>query len=64
MDLSSEQVRLLAGLQGLALPEADLATIAVRLSVWLTAMEEIEAEMGDRMNQVEPIPPVFPREEF
>lgn len=64
MDLSSEQVRLLAGLQGLALPEADLATIALRLSVWLTAMEEIEAEMGDRMNQVEPIPPVFPREEF
>ena len=64
MDLNSEQVRLLAGLQGLALPEEDLATIALRLSVWLTAMEDIEAEMGTRMNQVEPIPPVFPREEF
>lgn len=64
MDLNSEQVRLLAGLQGLALPETDLATIALRLSVWLSAMEDIEAEMGSRMNQVEPIPPVFPREEF
>jgi hypothetical protein len=64
MDLNSEQVRLLAGLQGLALPDGDLATIALRLSTWLTAMEEIEAEMGAQMNQVEPIPPVFPREEF
>lgn len=64
MNISREQVRMLGALQGLALPEGDLDSIALRLSVWLTAMEEIEAELGARMNQTEPIPPIFPREEF
>jgi len=64
MELSIEQVRMLSELQGLRLPEKDLRNIAVRLSTWLTAMEQIEAEMGDQMNAVDPIPPVFPREDF
>jgi len=64
MELSIEQVRMLSELQGLRLPEKDLMNIAVRLSTWLTAMEQIEAEMGDQMNAVDPIPPVFPREDF
>jgi len=27
-------------------------------------MENIEAELGEAMNAVEPLPPVFPREDF
>lgn len=64
MELNIEQVRVLSELQGLKLPEEDLNNVAIRLSTWLTAMEQIEAEMGSQMNAVDPIPPVFPREEF
>lgn len=64
MEMTIEQVRVLSELQGLKLPEADMANIATRLSTWLTAMEQIEAEIGEEMNKVDPIPPVFPREEF
>ena len=51
-------------MQGLSLPEGDLENVALRLSTWLTAMEQIEVEMGAEINAAEPIPPVFPREEF
>ena len=64
MELNIEQIRVLSELQGLKLPEEELDNIAIRLSTWLTAMEQIEIEMGDQMNAVDPIPPVFPREEF
>ena len=64
MELNIGQIRVLSELQGLKLPEEELGNIAIRLSTWLTAMEQIEMEMGDRMNEVDPIPPVFPREEF
>lgn len=64
MQLSIEQVRMMSELQGLKLSEADLKNVAIRLSTWLTAMEQIEAEMGEQMNAVDPIPPVFPHEEF
>ncbi|MFZ4440710.1 MAG: hypothetical protein ACOYOS_20015 [Syntrophales bacterium] len=64
MELNIEQIRVLSELQGLKLPEKELDNIAIRLSTWLTAMEQIEMEMGDQMNAVDPIPPVFPREEF
>ena len=64
MELNVEQIRVLSELQGLKLPEEELDNIAIRLSTWLTAMEQIEIEMGDQMNTVDPIPPVFPREEF
>ncbi|MES2977523.1 MAG: hypothetical protein V4731_03800 [Pseudomonadota bacterium] len=64
MELSIEQLRVLSQMQGLTLPESDLENIAIRLSSWLTAMEQIEAEMGPEINAAEPIAPVFPREEF
>lgn len=47
---------------GLEIPEADAAAIALRLSSLLTAMEAIEAELGERMNATEPVPPVYPHE--
>ncbi len=64
MELNVEQIRVLSELQGLKLPAEEMNNIAIRLSTWLTAMEQIEIEMGDQMNAVDPIPPVFPREEF
>lgn len=64
MEVSIEQIRVLSHMQGLKLPEGDLANVALRLSTWLTAMEQIEAEMGAEINAAEPIAPVFPREEF
>ncbi len=64
MELNVEQIRVLSEMQGLKIPEKELNNIAIRLSTWLTAMEQIETEMGARMNEVDPIPPVFPREEF
>jgi hypothetical protein len=65
MDVNVDQLRVLLALQGLGhVPEADLPNIALRLSTWLTAMEQIEAAMGPLINEAEPIPPVFAREEF
>jgi hypothetical protein len=64
MRITSDQARVLLEMQGLRLSEADIAEVALRLSTWLTALEQIEAELGDAMNAVDPIPPVFAGEEF
>lgn len=64
MELNIEQVRVLSQMQGLKLPEEDLKNVTIQLSTWLTAMEQIEAEMGEQLNTVDPIPPVFPQEDF
>lgn len=64
MKLTPEQVKLLAATVGLRLPEQDLDNVAIRVEALLSAMEQIEAELGEEMNAVEPVPPVFPREDF
>jgi hypothetical protein len=64
MDLTKQDIRNLARTINLDIPEKDLNTVALRLSGLLTPMEEIEAELGEEMNGVDPIPPVFPREDF
>lgn len=64
MKLTPEQVKLLAAAVGLRLPEQDLDNVAIRVEALLSAMEQIEAELGEEMNAVEPMPPVFPREDF
>jgi hypothetical protein len=64
MRITKDQARLLLLVQGLDLPDADLDEVALRLSTWLTALEQIEAELGKAMNVVDPIPPVYPRETF
>lgn len=64
MEISIDQIRVLTKMQGLDVPEEDFASIELRFSTWLTAMEEIEAELGPQINAAEPIPPVYPREEF
>ena len=62
MDLSSSQIRELAQLIELDVPEVDLESIALRLSALLTEMAKIERELGAEMNKTEPIPPVYPHD--
>ena len=64
MKLSRDQVKVLAAAVDLEIPETDLDNVTIRVSALLSAMENIEAELGEAMNAVEPLPPVFPREDF
>lgn len=64
MNFTKDQVRELARAVSLEIPEADLNNVALRLSTLLTEMESIERELGPEMDRTEPIPPVYPREEF
>ncbi len=64
MELTIEQVRGMARAIGLEIPQEDLTSVAIRLSGLLTVMEEIERDIGDRMDETDPVPPVYPREEF
>lgn len=64
MELSKDDVRNLAKTIDLEIPDGDLNTVALRLSGLLALMDEVEKELGDEMDKVDPIPPVYPREEF
>lgn len=64
MNLTREQIREMARVVGLEIPEADLENVSLRLSALLTAMEEIERELGTKMQGADPVPPVYPHEEF
>ena len=64
MELSKDDIRNLAKTIDLDIPDGDLNTIALRLSSLLTLMIDIERELGDEMDKVDLIPPVYPREEF
>jgi Asp-tRNA(Asn)/Glu-tRNA(Gln) amidotransferase C subunit len=64
MNFTKDQVRELAKAVSLEIPEDDLNNVALRLSTLLTAMEGIERELGPEMDRTEPIPPVYPSEEF
>jgi hypothetical protein len=64
MKFTRDQVKLLAATVGLEIPETDLDNVTIRVASLFSAMEQIEAELGEEMNSVEPLPPVFPREDF
>ena len=64
MTLTRDQVKLLAAAVNLEIPEQDLDNVTIRVAALLSAMENIEAELGQEMDAVEPLPPVFPREDF
>jgi len=64
MELDRSQVRTLAALVGLAIPESDLDPIAIRLGELLGAMQTIERELGAEMDAVDPVPPVFPQPDW
>jgi Asp-tRNA(Asn)/Glu-tRNA(Gln) amidotransferase C subunit len=62
--LTRDQTLALARIAHLDIPEDDLDNVTLRLSALLESMSEIEAELGSEMDAVEPLPPVFPREDF
>ena len=64
MKLTLEQTRTLAAAVGLDIPDADLENVTLRTSALLASMARMEAELGAEMDAVEPLPPVFPREDF
>ena len=64
MEFSKDDIRNLARIIDLDIPDADLKTVALRLSSLLSLMSEIERELGDEMDKVDPVPPVYPREAF
>ena len=64
MTLTRDQVKVLAAAVNLEIPEQDLDNVTIRVAALLSAMENIEAELGQDMDAVEPLPPVFPREDF
>jgi hypothetical protein len=64
MELTKEQLRALAAAIGLEIPEKDSENVRLRLSGLLTEMEAIERELGREMDRTEPVPPVFPHEDF
>jgi hypothetical protein len=64
MKISIDDVRNLAKTIDLEIPNEDLNTVALRLSSLLVLMNEVEKDLGDEMDKIDPIPPVYPREEF
>lgn len=64
MKVDRDQLKALAASAGLEIPEADFENVRIRVQSLLTAMEAIEAELGEQMDAVEPLPPVFPREDY
>lgn len=64
MKLTREQTRTLAAAVGLEIPDRDIDNVALRTSALLASMARMEDELGPEMDAVEPLPPVFPREDF
>jgi hypothetical protein len=64
MPLTTQQVHAMASALNLEIPDADIENVRLRLSTLLTAMEEIERELGKEMDSTEPVPPVYPHEKF
>ena len=44
--------------------QSDLDVMAIRLSSLLEVMATIEQEIGTEMNEIDPVPPVYPKEPF
>jgi hypothetical protein len=63
MEMTTEQVRVMAQALGLDIPAADLNNVTLRLTALLTAMEGMERELSTEMDKTEPIPPVYQHEE-
>ena len=64
MKFTRDQTKVLAAAVGLEIPEEDLDNVTLRVSALLESMAQIEADLGAEMDAVEPVPPVFPREDF
>lgn len=63
MNVTIDDVEVLARMVGLEVPEQDLPDVAARLSLFLLAIDQLEDELGEELLAFEPVPPVYPREE-
>jgi hypothetical protein len=61
-ELTQQQLREMARVIDLDIPEADIENVRLRLSTLLKSMGEIERELGAAMERMEPVPPVYPHE--
>lgn len=64
MKLSGRQVRDIALTINLEIPEAEIESVRLRLAGMLASMADIEHELGTAMDNTEPIPPVYPHDDF
>ncbi|HAA90975.1 MAG TPA: hypothetical protein DCS82_04175 [Rhodospirillaceae bacterium] len=65
MKFSKDDIRTMAQAVNLEIEdEEDLKVMAIRLSSLLEAMEEIEKQIGKEIDEIEPVPPVYPTEPF
>jgi len=64
MKLTHEDVRTLAHAVRLDIPDEDIENVTLRLSALFDAMQAIEAELGAALDAVDPVPPVYPHEDF
>ena len=62
MELSHQDVAMLARVAGLELREPELSDVRVRLMAMFEAMEEVELAFGDALDSVDPVPLLLPRE--
>jgi hypothetical protein len=63
-EVTSEYVRIMLRFQGIPVPDDEIENIRLRLSLWFQALNDIEDAVGEQMNEVDPVPPVYPHEEF
>lgn len=65
MKFTKDDIRTMARAVNLEITdESDLDVMAIRLSSLLEVMETIEQEIGEEMNKIDPVPPVYPKEPF
>ncbi len=64
MDLQKSELLAMARAISLEIPECDVENVRLRLSTLLGEMEAIERELGTAMDAVDPVPPVYPHEDF
>lgn len=64
MSISREETAALARTVGLSIPEADMEDLTARINFFFLAIEELEADLGEGLYRFEPVPPVFPQEDF
>jgi len=64
IDVTEDYVRAALALQGIPVPEEEIGNVVLRFSLWMKAFNEIENALGTRMDDVDPVPPVYPHEDF
>lgn len=59
-----DYVRSALALQNIPVHEDEIDNIHQRLIIWFSALNDIERQLGAEMDDVEPIPPVYPHDMF